>query len=85
MIGPSFVELKLHAENQDLERFNRLKGFITNPDSLQSPAPPQLSDQIPYSKFSPVVGRQPELPPLIPSGTTGTCTYQLEYPMTTLS
>ncbi|KAL8914119.1 MAG: hypothetical protein Q9171_001235 [Xanthocarpia ochracea] len=65
-------QLKLHADNKDLDRFNRLKGFINNPDSLQSPAPPQLSDQIPYSKFAPVVGRQPDLSPLIPSGTPGT-------------
>ncbi|KAL8771355.1 MAG: hypothetical protein Q9209_003261 [Squamulea sp. 1 TL-2023] len=64
-------QLHLHATNQDLDRFNRLKGFIINPGSLNSPAPPQLLNQIPYSNFSPTVGRQPDPPTLMHPGPSG--------------
>ncbi|KAL8791435.1 MAG: hypothetical protein Q9213_000051 [Squamulea squamosa] len=65
-------QLRLYAANQDLDRFNRLKGFIDNPGSIHSPAPPQLSHQIPYSNFSPTVGRQPDPPTLMQPGPSGT-------------
>ncbi|KAL8651884.1 MAG: hypothetical protein Q9226_004509 [Calogaya cf. arnoldii] len=52
-------QLQLHANNQDLDRFNRLKGFIMNPESMNSPAPPYSSNQIPYTNFPPVAGPRP--------------------------
>ena len=78
----SLAELQLHANNQDPDRFNRLKGFIMNPDSMNSTAPPYSSNQIPYTNFPPVAGRHPDPPPLMLPGSSGTCTYLHTHPST---
>ncbi|CAL8583086.1 E3 SUMO-protein ligase pli1 [Xanthoria parietina] len=65
------AQLQLHADNQDLNRFNRLKGFIMNPESMNSPAAPYPLNQLPYSNFPQVAGRQPDLlPHMLPGSST---------------
>ncbi len=72
----SLLELQLHADNQDLNRFNRLKGFIMNPESMNSPAAPYPLNQLPYSNFPQVAGRQPDLLPHMLPGSSSTCTHR---------
>ncbi|KAL9592913.1 MAG: hypothetical protein Q9219_007711 [cf. Caloplaca sp. 3 TL-2023] len=44
-------QLHNHARNRDMERLNRLKDLIHNPDSLQLPAPPLSSNHTAYHNF----------------------------------
>lgn len=61
-------ELQNHAKNRDLEKFNRLKSFINNPEALQSPAPPFSSSHHQYPEFHPNVAQKAVLPPIMPPG-----------------
>ncbi|KAL9602127.1 MAG: hypothetical protein Q9179_002635 [Wetmoreana sp. 5 TL-2023] len=58
-------QLHLYAMNQDLERLNRLKGYINNPETLQSPTPPLPRHQTPYNNVPLGAGRQPAPAPLM--------------------
>ncbi|KAL8945142.1 MAG: hypothetical protein Q9211_000354 [Gyalolechia sp. 1 TL-2023] len=62
-------QLHSHARNGDMERLNRLKGFINNPEALQSPAHSLSSNHISYHDF-PGAGQKLNLPPLMHQGTT---------------
>ncbi|KAL8737941.1 MAG: hypothetical protein Q9181_001204 [Wetmoreana brouardii] len=58
-------QLHLYAMNRDLERLNRLKGYITNPETLQSPISPLPTHQTPYNNIPLSAGRQPAPAPLM--------------------
>ncbi|KAI4088588.1 MAG: hypothetical protein LQ344_005970 [Seirophora lacunosa] len=62
--------MKLHdyAKNQDLERFERLKGFINNPEALQLSASSLPSDHNSYHELHSVTGKKTARPPVMPSG-----------------
>ncbi|KAI4173468.1 MAG: hypothetical protein LQ346_008421 [Caloplaca aetnensis] len=60
-----------HVKNRDLEKFNRLKSFINNPEALQSPATALSSTYNQYQDFHPTVGQKPALPSVMPPGSVG--------------
>ncbi|KAL8918816.1 MAG: hypothetical protein Q9208_007154 [Pyrenodesmia sp. 3 TL-2023] len=62
------LELQNHAKNRDLEKFNRLKSFINNPEALRSPAPSLPSSHSQYPEFHPNVAQKALLPPIVPPG-----------------
>lgn len=61
-------ELHDHAKNRDLERFDRLKGFINNPEALQLSASSLPSDYSSYSDFHSVAGKKTARPPIMLAG-----------------
>ncbi|KAI4117818.1 MAG: hypothetical protein LQ345_002022 [Seirophora villosa] len=61
-------QLHDYAKNQDLERFERLKGFINNPEALQLSASSLPSDHNPYHDSPSVTGKKTARPPVMPSG-----------------
>ncbi|KAL8824751.1 MAG: hypothetical protein Q9170_008055 [Blastenia crenularia] len=65
-----FFKLHNYARNRDVERLNRLRGFISNPEALQSSAPSLPSAHVPYHEFS-GAAQSLNLPPIMPPGTSG--------------
>ncbi|KAL9047338.1 MAG: hypothetical protein Q9206_006831 [Seirophora lacunosa] len=61
-------QLHDYAKNQDLERFERLKGFINNPEALQLSASSLPSDHNSYHELHSVTGKKTARPPVMPSG-----------------
>ncbi|KAI4256932.1 MAG: hypothetical protein LQ352_001884 [Teloschistes flavicans] len=63
-------QLHHYAATHDLDRLNRLKGMINNPEALQALAPLAPLHQAPYTNVSLNVGRQPAPPPIIATGSS---------------
>lgn len=61
-------QLHNHARNRDIEKLNRLKGFINNPDALQSSASSMPSHHVSYQDFS-TSSQGLNLPPVMHPGT----------------
>ncbi|KAI4140036.1 MAG: hypothetical protein L6R39_005988 [Caloplaca ligustica] len=61
-------QLHTYAKNRDSDRFNRLRGFINNPDGLQSPAPSFHLSHTPNPDLSLGGGQKSVLPPIMPPG-----------------
>ncbi|KAL8651070.1 MAG: hypothetical protein Q9210_003466 [Variospora velana] len=61
-------QLHDYAKNRDLERFERLKGFINNPEALQLSASSLPSDSSTYPDFHSVAGKKIARPPIMPPG-----------------
>ncbi|KAL8896127.1 MAG: hypothetical protein Q9207_007862 [Kuettlingeria erythrocarpa] len=61
-------QLQSHVKNRDLEKFNRLKSFINNPEALQSPATALSSTYNHCQDFHPNVGQKAVLPSIMPPG-----------------
>ncbi|KAI4200658.1 MAG: hypothetical protein LQ350_003799 [Teloschistes chrysophthalmus] len=64
------TQLHQYAADRDLDRLNRLKGMINNPEALQSLAPLAPLHQAPYNNVSLNVGRQPAPPPIMATGSS---------------
>ncbi|KAL8641609.1 MAG: hypothetical protein Q9228_001608 [Teloschistes exilis] len=64
------TQLHQYAANRDLDRLNRLKGMINNPEALQSLAPLAPLHQAPYNNVSLNVSRQPAPPPIMATGSS---------------
>ncbi|KAL8694508.1 MAG: hypothetical protein Q9218_000838 [Villophora microphyllina] len=63
-------QLHQYAVNRDLDKLNRLKGMINNPEALHSPAQPASSYQAPFNNASLNVAQQPGPVPVMASGSS---------------